>query len=429
MKTNPNLFFLSFLIFLFSFSHKAFAIGELQDIDIDYDNPPNFSVTIFYQQYGPIVISGQTKVFGASIINKTGSTKVCDFRFAAFQNSKLVQIYEGTEEITILNNGSYDIKLPCFIELPEGDYTFYPVVRFSGESKWYILGAWVDLFEEPYMSFWKLHVYDEYLAPSSEYMNLPGANGKGDSEYSVYHFYQNQKFSLQMKLVNNTPKELNGRLKIVWERNLSKFWRGMEYSVSDITTEWKHSASDFAYIGSSPAVNGGIPISIGANSKLDILIKDCSLHDYYDYGMRWAPYLVAYFLPEGKEDIDSNWLLINDNSDFCFDTNMHLLTDKWDHALNFLPFSTFKGNATGTENLKVPNVRLNFTKANGIISLSNVPESSFVRVVDLNGRLIQTEFSSSNNSFSFTLGAGSGLNVISLYNYDGSLVKSFKIIR
>lgn len=407
---------------------KMFALEDVSKVVIDYDNPVNMSVTIRDQHYGPVVVSGQTKVFGASIVNLTGETKICDFRYAAFKGGKIVQIYDGSGEVT-LENKMHDIKVPCYIDLPEGDYTFYPVVRFKGETNWTMVGVWVDLFEESYMAYWKLHVYENYPAPSSEYMNFPDANGKGDSEYSVYHFYQNEKFRLQMKLVNKMSVPMSGRIKLMWERDLAKYWRGMKYDSGDIKTEWSICASELAHIGDERAVNGGIPISIGANEKLDIMIEDCFIREYFNYGERWTPYLVAYFLPEGKEDVESNWLLVNDNTDFCFDSNMNLVSELWDHALNYFPFSTFEGNATGTENLDIAKVTLSFDKSNGMVLLDNVPESSFVRVVDINGKLLRTARVESGNSLSFILKAGCGLNIISLYNYDGRLVKSFKVIR
>ena len=426
MKTYLCLFWI--LAFLSYANAKVLASEDISKVVIDYDNPVNISVTIRDQHYGSIVVNGQTKVFGVSFVNLTGESKTCDFRYAAFKSGKIVQIYDGTGEVTLENGKMHDIKVPCYIDLPEGDYTFYPVARFKGETNWNMVGVWVDLFEEPYMAYWKLHVYASHPAPSSEYMNFPDANGKGDSEYTVYHAYQNEKFRVQMKLVNNTQSVMNGKIKIMWERNLAKYWRGMKYDSDDVSTEWKICATTLARIGTSKAENGGIPVSIAANGKLDVMIEDCFVSEYYDDGKRWSPFLVAYFLPEGKEDIEENWLAVNDNSDFCFDENMNLLTDRWDHALNFLAFVTFEGNATGTESLVISKVGLNYSKATGAVVLSNVPQSSFVRVVDLNGRLLQTE-SASDNSIRFTLKPGSGLNIVSLYNYDGRLVKTFKMIR
>lgn len=404
---------------------KMFALEDVSKVVIN-ENPVSMSLTIRDQHYGPIVVSGQTKVFGASFTNGTGETKVCDFRYAAFKEGKIVQIYDGTGEVTLENKKMHDIKVPCYIDLPEGDYVFIPIVRFKGESNWNMMKRWSTIDKDPY---WKLHVYENYPAPSSEYMNFPDANGKGDSEYSVYHFYQNEKFRLQMRLVNKLSVPLKGKIKIMWERSMAKFWRGMKYSGSDIKTEWSHCATELAHIGSTMAENGGIPISIDAKDKLEIMIEDCFLRDYYDFGNRWSPYLVSYFLPEGKEDIESNWLRINDNTDFCFDSDMNLLTDQWDHALNFFPFSTIEGNATGNENLDISKVSMKFNKTDGIVELTNVPASSFVRVVDINGRLVQSVHVEGENSFRFTLNKGCGMNIVSLYNYGGSLVKSFKIIR
>ena len=424
MKKYP--FIVLLVVIPFCFNAKVFALEDISNIVIDYDNPVRISVTIRDQHYGPVVVNGRTKVFGASFVQRTGETKICDFRYAAFKDGKIVQIYDGAGEVTLENRMMYDIKLPCYINLPEGEYLFLPIVKIQGENMWRLPNKLFSTFVKN--GYWKLYVYANHPAPSSEYMNFPDANGKGDSEYTVYHAYQNEKFRVQMALVNNTRSVMNGKIKIMWERNLAKYWRGMKYDFDDVKTEWKICATNLARICTSKAENGGIPVSIATNGKLDVMIEDCFISEYYDYGERWSPFLVAYYLPEGKEDIEENWLVVNDNTDFCFDENMNLLTDRWDHALNYLAFVTFEGSATGTESLDISRVGLNYSKATGAVALSNVPQSSFVRVVDLNGRLLQTE-SASDNSIRFTLKAGSGLNIVSLYNYDGRPVKSFKVIR
>ncbi len=428
MKINKYLYLFLTIIFHLCFDAKTFALEDISKIVIDYDNPVRISFTIRDQHYGPVVVSGQTKVFGASFVQRTGEAKICDFRYAAFKDGKIVQIYDGTGEVTLENGKMHDIKVPCYIDLPEGDYTFYPIVRFKGETKWNMIAYMGYELEQSYTAYLKLHVYENYPAPSSEYMNFPDANGKGDSEFSVYHAYQNEKFRVQMKLVNKESKPLNGKIKIMWERNLAKFWRGMVYDATDVNTEWSICASELAHIGTAQAENGGIPISIEANGKLDIMIEDCFLREYYDYGERWAPYLAAYFLPEGKEDVAGNWLPVNDSSDFCFDSDMTLLTDRWNHALNILAFNTFEGNATGAENLELSKVGLVFNKADGTVLLNNVPEFSFVRVVDINNKLIEGSHIPP-TSLKFILPEIKGTYIVSLYNYDGVLVKLFRIIK
>lgn len=227
MKTYLCLFWI--LAFLSYANTKVLASEDISNTVIDYDNPVRVSVTIRDQHYGPVVVSGQTKVFGASFVNLTGESKTCDFRYAAFKDGKIVQIYDGTGEVTLDNGKMYDIKVPCYVNLPEGDNVFIPIVKFKGESKWNMMNWWGSIEKNGY---WKLHVYANHPAPSSEYMNFPDANGKGDSEYTVYHAYQNEKFRVQMTLVNNTRSVMNGKIKIMWERNWAKYWRGMRYRIT-----------------------------------------------------------------------------------------------------------------------------------------------------------------------------------------------------
>ena len=415
MRKRVNSIVLLIVCMVLGFNTKMFALEDVSKVVIDYDDwVDDISVTIRDQHYGPIVVSGQTKVFGASFVNQAGETKVCDFRYAAFKNGKIVQLYDGTGEVTLENKKMHDIKVPCYIDLPEGDYIFYPVVRFKGETKWNMLNWWGSIEKNGY---WKLHVYENYAAPSSEYMCFPDDNGKGDSEYTVYHANQNEKFRVQMRLVNNKSVPMKGKIKLMWERDLAKFWRGMKYDANDVDTEWSLCATKLSHIGNSVAdENGGIPISIEANGKLDIMFEDCHISEFFDYGDRWAPYMTAYFLSDGKEDIESNWLQIVDNTDSHFDADMNLKSDfkGWDDAINFLCFEIREGNVTGTEELVVSKVGMAFDKSSGMITLNNIPTSSFARVVDLNGRLVQTTSTAGSDSFSFVLKPGSGVNIISL---------------
>ena len=90
MKTYLCLFWI--LAFLSYANTKVFALEDISNIVIDYDNPVRISVTIRDQHYGPVVVNGRTKVFGASFVQRTGETKICDFRYAAFKDGKIVQI-------------------------------------------------------------------------------------------------------------------------------------------------------------------------------------------------------------------------------------------------------------------------------------------------------------------------------------------------
>ena len=133
MKKYP--FIVLLVVIPFCFNAKVFALEDISKVVIN-ETPVSMSLTIRDQHYGPVVVNGQTKVFGASFTNGTGETKTCDFRYAAFKDGKIVQIYDGAGEVTLGNGKMYDIKMPCYVNLPEGDYVFIPIVKFRGESNW-----------------------------------------------------------------------------------------------------------------------------------------------------------------------------------------------------------------------------------------------------------------------------------------------------
>ena len=160
MKTYLCLFWI--LAFLSYANTKVFALEDISNIVIDYDNPVRISVTIRDQHYGPVVVNGRTKVFGASFVQRTGETKICDFRYAAFKDGKIVQIYDGAGDVTLEDGKMYDIKLPCYIDLAEDDYLFHPIVRFKGETNWNMMGRMSSIVKNGY---WKLHVYANHPAP------------------------------------------------------------------------------------------------------------------------------------------------------------------------------------------------------------------------------------------------------------------------
>ena len=137
MKTRVNSIVLLIVCMVSCFNAKMFALEDVSKV-IFNDKLVSMSLTIRDQHYGPVVVSGQTKVLGASFVNVTGETKTCDFSYAAFKDGKIVQIYDGAGEVTLENGKMYDIKIPCYIDLPDGGYQFFPVVKSDSDEKWYI---------------------------------------------------------------------------------------------------------------------------------------------------------------------------------------------------------------------------------------------------------------------------------------------------
>ena len=415
-----------FLGVLWLYSLRVLAYEDLTNVVVEKENTPDISMGILDTRYGNIAVRKQAKVFGCRFDNDSGVSLSCDFRFAAFdETGSIKQIYDGDGYVTLNAGGSVSIKHPCLIDLPEGDYYFVPIVRIAGDSKWYLLTWWQIIVSNGY---WKLHVYETYNAPASNYMNLPDASGKGDSEYSVYHSNIDEKFRVEANLINVNPFPLSGKVKVMWERNLRDYWRGHSYDDTDIKTEWSMCASNLSYCGESMAINGGIPITIPANSELHMLIEDCFLPSYFDYGDRWCPYLALYFLPEGKSDTEENWLQINENANFSYNSDGTLKTDYlWDHALNVLAYEVIN-NQTQVETIDLEAIDFVYNKSTNIVSLSGIPDSAFVRAYSIEGRLLTSSCHVVNGVSSFSISNNNKIIIIVLFDSDGTQKKSFKIL-
>lgn len=404
---------------------NAWAAIDLTNADVELVDIPDVSVTIRETHYGNIAVNGQTKVLGATLYNNLSVDKQCDITFAAFKDDGAVaQIFDGDEDVVLASNGSYELKVPCLINLSAGDYHFVPVIRFSGDEKWYICRRFSSVIKNGY---WKLHVFSDYMAPSSDYMNLPDVEGKGDSEYSLYHFHQNEKFRVEMNLINKRSEELRGKIKIVWERNLAKVWRGMTYEPGDITTEWQECASMLAYYDNTKAVDGSLNISIPAHGSMHLIIKDCFLSNFYDYGNRWSPRLCAYFLPDGSADVESNWLLVNENADFAFNDS-HLNDNYgWDHGLNQLAFKVFEGSVS-TDRIKLDTLVFSYNRSTKEVSIRGLLDTCFVRVFTIDGQLVEAACSIVDGVSAFTLPSVGKVFIVCLFDTDARLIKSFKVL-
>jgi len=89
MNTRVKSIVLFIVCMVFSFNTKLFAWEDISKVVIDYENWVDISVTIRDQHYGPVVVSGQTKVFGASFTNGTGARKSVIFVMPLLKKEKL----------------------------------------------------------------------------------------------------------------------------------------------------------------------------------------------------------------------------------------------------------------------------------------------------------------------------------------------------
>lgn len=75
-------------------------------------------------------------------------------------------------------------------------------------------------------------------------------------------------------------------------------------------------------------------------------------------------------------------------------------------------------------------VSVSYNRSSGLLHFSNIPEPSKLVVTSINGAVTQYESSGSDEGVTFNLAAlPYGVYIVSLFNYDGNLVKSIKIYR
>lgn len=404
----------------------AFAKEDVSSIIIDYDNPVNITVAIRSTFVGNVAVKGQTKLLGAYVYNNTGANVNMDIRWAAFQGGRVREIYDGYGYKNLNAGEAMNIKVPCLIGVPSGVYSFFPIVRFEGDPKWYMCGYWVELLEEDYMKDWKLTVLDSYDSPSCSYMaNLDWGGSEPDACDIVYEYKLYEPFRVQANLINNTTHILKGKIKLVQQRNISLFWRGGSYLDTDIKDEWIDCITTRANMNGLQADSKGcFNITLQPGETKNLVFYNCMGTTYHDDGRRWAPRLAVYYLSEGLQDIPANWKFVNESMWDCFDSNKNLISF-YDGGVNtqsltFLPMSA------NIENVNLSEVVLRYSHSSKTISLTNIPIHSTVYATTLEGKNIAC-FRSNDTDISFTIEAV-GIAIVSVVNENNVIVKSFKII-
>lgn len=414
---------------LFGFSvPRAWSYEDLSNVVIEMNDIPDIAMTIASTEYGPIVVRGEGKFFASTFVNNTGDDLQCDFRFAAFtEDGQVVQIYSGIGYTNFQQDEDLYLRMPCLIDLPEGDYYFMPLVRIEGDSKWYSLKRWATIVKNGY---WKLHVYENYQAPSCSHMYqqtaIENGNETPDCNYLVYTYKLGEAFKLKYELHNNTSNVLKGHIKVVYERNLSKFWRGMKYSSGDVTDEWADCITQKADINGLLAdETSGIKISFEPGEKKEIIINNCFGTTYRDDGNRWSPIIAAYFLPDGCENKPENWLMIKED---CFDflDGESIVLDKSANFTFNTQFFMFSAESVANGDINLNALSLKYSKSDGVVIIENAPLTSNICVYSLDGIVVDV-FRVNSESISFQI--EKGLYIVSIIDKYGNRVKSFKVLR
>lgn len=397
----------------------------IDNISIDYNNPALLSPRLQVTSFGNVAVRNQTKVISLLVYNDTGSDVECDMRIGAFKNGKLVELYQGYGNKKIEAGRSAEPFFPCYITLPAGRYSFHPVVKFKGENTWRLMYSYGFELDEAYKEHWKLDVLDSYDAPSSSSMiqlDAPGDQYIISSMYTVFGYKVNESFRTQMTLHNTQPKTLSGRIKLVNKRDLKMFWRGSKYASGDCSDEWTDCITYFANLdGEQADIDGTFHVQFNPGEERTCVFANCQFPNYHDYGNRYCSYIVAMFLPDGKADIPENWLLVNENADFCYDSTGKLIEEvelalnaqacDFDHALSITP-------------LELNKTVLKLNKLQSKITLSGITLYSNLKVINNGQSILCQRMDESNVTFNVQKG---NAYTIQLYNDKRSEVKKFTL--
>ena len=412
------------LIYCLSFS-QTIKNESIDNISIDYENPVRMTPRLQMTSFGNVAVRYQIKVIGLLIYNGMGKEIECDMRMGAFKDGKLVELYQGYGNKKIEAGRSAEPFFPCYITLPAGRYSFYPVVKFKGENTWKLMAAAGFELDDDYMDSWKLDVLDSYDAPSSSSMiqlDSPGDQNAIRSMYGVFRYKVNENFRVQMTLHNTQSKTLSGRIKLVNKRDLKMFWRGSEYASGDCPDEWTDCITYFANLdGEQADIDGTFRVQFNPGEERTCVFANCQFSNYHDYKNRYCPYIVAMFLPDGKSDTPENWLLVNENAEFCYDSTGKLV-DEVEHALNAQACNCSEPISITPLELSQINLKLN--KLQSKVILSGITLYSNLKVFN-NGQSLSCHRVDESN-VTFNVGKGNTY-VVQLYNDKRFEVKRFTL--
>ena len=388
-----------------------------------------------FREFGPTVTRGVGKFFGVKLDYDGSVNREADLRFALYNmNKEIVELYKPMR-VHILAGGINGFLIPCKVNAPAGDYYVVPLFRWAGESDW--TAVYYSIFHPDndidgwYQSLWKFTVIEDRM-PLVNYVRIPVGMG---------YMYQGVKFNLAVKLSNPYSNTINGRLKIMHERNIKKFAPGYTYNTAQSTEEFFDCMSSYASLNGVKAGNdGAFAISVAGKSSLELDFQNIVTYENHGDYDQFAGELVCYFLPDGKSDVPENWIMLQEDCSLLFNGD-ELVYNEWNSEYSQASTSTESDwcnnrvivlipNPTGVPEIVLSEVSVSYNRSSGLLHFSNIPEPCKLVVTSINGAVTQCESSGSDEGVSFNLAAlPYGVYIVSLFNYDGNLVKSIKICR
>lgn len=405
---------------------------------LDYEHKMYNSTNFRY--YGPTIVRGIPKFFGVLFNYDEPDDRYAELRFALYNmNKEIVELYSPMR-VSVLSNGVNGYVIPCMVNAPAGDYYVVPLFRWEGETDWTAVHYSIfhpdnDIFDGCYQKLWQFKVIEEKL-PVVKTFQLVLNNGQ-----SNIYINQAQKFGVSTKLRNPYTTTLKGRIKILHERNIKKFFPGMLYSDSDPAEEFCEVMTSFATLNGVKAdKDGAFEIQLSANETKTLEFKNVVTYNEHGVYDQFIGNLYCAFLPEGKTDIEENWIMLQEDCSILFNNGELVYTeecnDYWSKVTlneaetrNYKPISIVP-NPSAVPSIDIQTVEVSYDRNSGVLHLENVPEPCIVRIVSISGTVLDQQVYGSTDGVSIPLGSyAKGMYVISLMNSDQNVVKSFKILK
>lgn len=334
--------------------------------------------------------------------------------------------------VQLLVGGINGFLIPCMVNAPAGDYYVVPLFRWVGESDWTAL--YYSIFHpdndrrDKYMWQWKFTVIEEKL-PLVNYVRIPVGMG---------YMYQGVKFNLAVKLSNPYSNTLNGRLKIMHERNIKKFAPGYSYNPEQSTEEFFDCMSSYASLNGTQAENdGAFAISVPGKSSLELDFQNIVTYENHGDYDQFAGELVCYFLPDGKSDVPENWIMLQEECSALFNGD-DLVYNVWNSEYSQAASSNESDcsnnrvivlipNQTAVQEIQQSDVSVSYNRASGLLRFSNIPEACRLVVTSMSGYAVIDIIVNEESSIPL-FGMPTGVYVATITK-DGKIVASHKFVK
>lgn len=389
-----------------------------------------------FNDFGPTVMRGHGKFFGVRMGYEGSVNRDAELRFGLYNmNKEIVELYKPMT-VHLLAGGINGFAIPCFVNAPAGDYYVVPMFRFAGETDWTVLYYSIfhpdnDIIDNRYAKLWKYTVIDE---------KLPLVNHIEKNGFSTHAITKAEKFTTTVTIKNMESTTLKGRIRVDYERNIKKFAVGDTYPEDDPAGDFWDVLTRYATLnGVKAAADGTFPIELTPGQHT-LAFKNCVTYVFKGLFDRYNGQMNVKFLPDGKADTEENWIMLQEECSSHFINGGLKFTEVTDefwaevhtdpsYNRNYMGVSLYDG-TTAIPEIDASQVALTYTKATGVLSLTNIPEPCSVRLISMNGTVAGVVENGSDTGVVLNLSTlPSGVYVISLQNYGGQLVKSFKIIK